>query len=504
VSLVLEELETRIVLTVTYHGGPLLTSVEAENYFYGPNWSSNSSLASQAQQLNGFVNYLVSGPFAAMLGQAGYGVGTGNLDSSYNTSRNPGSQLSDSTIQASLQADITAGNLKSPDANRLYVVYVQPGTVVTMGGSTSENAFYGYHNAFEGTDGHGHSVIIPYAVLPYAGAGTPLAADSVFDSLTEVSSHEIAESITDPVPYQGLLGWYDDQLNGEIADIAEDMPNHSVVLNGYLIQKVVNQNDMMIYPAQVTVAGTPVSATAGVGFTVRLATGGDSLDTTTIGNLTATIYWGDGTASAVQVEDDGNESFSVLGTHTYSSGGSFNVTVLVRDSTNALVNAVETNTAVVAPGSSQTASSGSSSSSSSGGSAPSPTLDQPPSSGPASTAGGVAPMGPAVPNGGAALYYFRQVAALSYYYGGRSGNDAYALSCATFAAEYAQDALSSTGVEAAEDWYYAYQFGYAAQYYAYLDYAATGDIYSLAAANDAFYGQCLAYASCVYANQQLA
>ena len=43
----LETLENREVPTVTYHGGPLLTSVKIENYFYGPAW--NAVLATTRQ-----------------------------------------------------------------------------------------------------------------------------------------------------------------------------------------------------------------------------------------------------------------------------------------------------------------------------------------------------------------------------------------------------------------------------------------------------------------------
>jgi len=58
------------------------------------------------------------------------------------------------------------------------------------------------------------------AGLYYAVVRTPIARGasatcSRFDALTSVSSHELAEAVTDPVPGQG---WYDD-ANGEIGDI---------------------------------------------------------------------------------------------------------------------------------------------------------------------------------------------------------------------------------------------------------------------------------------------
>src|SRR5881275_229376 len=47
-----ERLESREMLTVTYHGGALLTHVEAQPVFMGSDWSSSSSLTSQAASLN--------------------------------------------------------------------------------------------------------------------------------------------------------------------------------------------------------------------------------------------------------------------------------------------------------------------------------------------------------------------------------------------------------------------------------------------------------------------
>src|SRR6267378_2342537 len=54
-----------------------------------------------------------------------------------------------------------------------------------------------------------------YAVVPYPNCSGCLGDLQPLDALTSVSSHELAEAVTDPVPGQG---WYDD-ANGEIGDI---------------------------------------------------------------------------------------------------------------------------------------------------------------------------------------------------------------------------------------------------------------------------------------------
>lgn len=68
-------------------------------------------------------------------------------------------------------------------------------------------AFCGYHDAINGQ--------VFYAVEPYPDCSGCTSDLSAFESLTTTGSHELCESITDPIPGQG---WYD-QNNGEIGDI---------------------------------------------------------------------------------------------------------------------------------------------------------------------------------------------------------------------------------------------------------------------------------------------
>ena len=68
-----------------------------------------------------------------------------------------------------------------------------------------------------------------YAVMPYPGCQGCTGTLAEFDALTSVSSHELCEAITDPVPGQG---WYDD-VNGEIGDICAWQTR---VVDGYTVQ----------------------------------------------------------------------------------------------------------------------------------------------------------------------------------------------------------------------------------------------------------------------------
>src|SRR5438874_1097797 len=233
-----ERLESREMLTVTYHGGALLTHVEAQPVFMGADWASNSALTSTAASLNTYVGYLVNSNYMDMLTTAGYNVGRGTetAGATLNLTLNKTTGLTDTQIHSNLQAAISAGQVAAPDAQRLYVVYVEPGVVVKLGRDTSQNSFLGYHGAFAGRTAGGQAADIRYALMPYPGTPNPSPSSqgysTSFDELTSVSSHEIAEAVTDPDVNYKALGWYDDQKNGEIGDLTEQNSR----LGGYLIQ----------------------------------------------------------------------------------------------------------------------------------------------------------------------------------------------------------------------------------------------------------------------------
>ncbi len=246
-----EQLESRQLLTVTYHGGALLTAVSAQAVYLGSDWQNTSTLQTQKGQLDQFVSTIVQSPYMDMLTNAGYNVGRGTSTAGAidNLALNKTSGITDSQIRADLQAMITAGQVQAPGANNLYVIYVEPGVVINTSFGASNTAFLGYHGAFAGHTASGAAADIHYAIIAYPGAPNFSASSQGFasnlDDLTAVSSHEIAEAVTDPNVNYKALGWYDDQLNGEIGDLAV---GHYATLSGFLVQDMVNQQDQIITP----------------------------------------------------------------------------------------------------------------------------------------------------------------------------------------------------------------------------------------------------------------
>jgi hypothetical protein len=255
----LERLEDRLVPTVTYHGGVLLPHVEVQALYYGSDWVQ-SSYYPQTGQLEGFLQSVVGGTYMDMLTTAGYGVGRGTHTPGQIDLANVNKRayLDDSTIQAVLQRDISNGTLAAPDSNRLYVVYVEDNVVVSMGGGNSINDFIGYHGAFAGHSAGGAAADIRYAVVTYPGGRVGnggVDGLSTLDSTTVVTSHELAEAVTDPDANYKQTGWYDDLNNGEVGDIAEGL---SVRLGGWMVQREASQLDLAMTPAGAA-ADRPVS-----------------------------------------------------------------------------------------------------------------------------------------------------------------------------------------------------------------------------------------------------
>ncbi|HLJ66051.1 MAG TPA: hypothetical protein VKX16_01665 [Chloroflexota bacterium] len=196
---------------LTYRGGPLLTSAQVFAVYWGAAWQQ-SPLADIAGRLNQFFDYILGSSLLDSLGEysvPGQTIGHGRrTGSAVLTTSEPGSTVDDAAVRGLLQnATAAGGPLPAPGADALYFVFTPPGTAVTMQGSQSCQSFCGYHD----TIAQGFY----YAVMPYPGCAGCLGSMADFDALTVTVSHELCESITDPVPGHG---WYDD-ANGEIGDI---------------------------------------------------------------------------------------------------------------------------------------------------------------------------------------------------------------------------------------------------------------------------------------------
>src|SRR5438105_198944 len=129
----LEALEVREALSVTPHTGVVMPKVEAQGIYYGSQWRSSPDLFKLTGTFESFLHTTVSGTYLDALSRGGYPVGRGTSDGGTILLKNLNSTttLDDSALRTDLQALIDNGSVKSPDGNRLYVLFVQPNVKVT-------------------------------------------------------------------------------------------------------------------------------------------------------------------------------------------------------------------------------------------------------------------------------------------------------------------------------------------------------------------------------------
>jgi Repeat of unknown function (DUF346) len=215
--------------SLTNHGGPIIGVVQVVAIYWGAAWSAaaNSQLATQ---LDSFFDFILTSEYMDMLAEYSTATTTiqhgQRLPSARITTSEPGTivggvrQVTDAQIQTSLQGFIANGTVPATTPNTLYFIYLPPGVVSILGSSQSCAAFCGYHNHIGG---------VRYAVIPFADCTGCVFPGQFLDTLTEVSSHELAEAITDP----DLNAWWDGGTGDEIGDICN---RQTTRLGGFLVQ----------------------------------------------------------------------------------------------------------------------------------------------------------------------------------------------------------------------------------------------------------------------------
>ncbi len=262
---------------LNYYGGRVISNVQVAVVF----WTGGVNATTQSQ-IGGFYTTITNSAYLDMLseydtvGLTGFAdgllgsnqlIGRGTVIGPYTiTPSTNATTIDDTQIQAELQAQIAAGNLSVPatdgagNVNTLYMVYFPLGYAITLQGFSSchPGGFCGYHGTYVN-----NNLSIPYGVMPDLSApgcnGSCGIGPTVFQNLTSVSSHELAESITDTEVglanvFARPLAWYDANNNMEIGDIC----NHQhATLSAYTVQtEWSNLNNACIASAPARLSST--------------------------------------------------------------------------------------------------------------------------------------------------------------------------------------------------------------------------------------------------------
>jgi len=215
--------------SLTNHGGPVLGSVQVVPVYWGAKWAADPN-AQLATHLDGFFDFLVTSPYMDLLNE--YSTATTQIqhgqrlasarvaDSEPGTLTGGVQEVTDAQIQAALQGWIADNTVPAATASTLYFVFLPPDVVSVLGTKRSCQDYCGYHNHIDG---------VYYAVIPFADCQGCVFPGQILDTLTEVSSHEFAEAVTDPA----LNAWWEDGQGDEIGDLCN---RQTTRLGGYLVQ----------------------------------------------------------------------------------------------------------------------------------------------------------------------------------------------------------------------------------------------------------------------------
>jgi len=247
---------------VSYFGGPVISNVQVVVVF----WNSNVNSTAQANLPDYFTGitgssfYDILSEYSTNIVPTGYSVGTdqsigrGSFAGAYTitpsvcpASSTADCNVTDAQLQTELAAQIGSGTLPAPEYdfsgndNTLYMVYFPSNISLAgpegTGTSCTNPGFCAYH--YTGTYGPQSKPLVYGAIMDtFTGACSQVCGFGAFpfENLTSISTHELAESVTDTDvgmvtgdAYAYPAAWGDNNNEcGEIADICETGYNFPV------------------------------------------------------------------------------------------------------------------------------------------------------------------------------------------------------------------------------------------------------------------------------------
>jgi hypothetical protein len=288
--------------TLTYYGGPVVSDADVAIVRWGTSTFLPEVAGTASPGFDAFFSDVPASSYIAWLTEynttmgggtqqhIGYGGYIGSYDITPSTSA---ATVDDATIQSDLLARVGDGTLPAPGQftdpqgynNAVYAVFFPSGKTITEQGATSGVDFCAYHSSTAATV---NGVHLRYMVLPddensnFRGGCSSAQGQTDFQIMQSYTSHELAETITDPdvgLDTNNSLGpplaWYENaQTGGEIGDICNAQGGTVDAFGDtFTVQKLwSNADDACIVskPATVSPAPTGLSATPDVGGQVDL------------------------------------------------------------------------------------------------------------------------------------------------------------------------------------------------------------------------------------------
>jgi hypothetical protein len=229
---------------LSYFGGPVISNVQVVVVFWGTNVFPDvtAGIGSFYQNITNSSYYDMLSEYATNISSVNSGPGTnqfigrgafgGAFTITPSICDTAPCTVTDAQVQAELLAQVTASQISPPMLdmngylNTIYMIYFPPGVTISLEGLTSCNQFCGYHGTTANTF---NSQNLAYGVMPDFsppdGCRQGCGSGTNFQNLTAVSSHELAEIVTD-IDAPGVrstafpTAWLDPSFGtGEIGDI---------------------------------------------------------------------------------------------------------------------------------------------------------------------------------------------------------------------------------------------------------------------------------------------
>ena len=243
----------------TYQGGPVISNPKVFTSYWGPKWETDQEHQERKEHLDQFVKALLASEYMNILSQYGVGSGAGKagmfVDNSMDSAVS--GELTDANIHARIQHLIDTGKLPEPatSADVVALIFLDDGITINDADlgivicePTSDTAF-GYHYFFTtSAGGRFYYAIIPglsdeclRESCPNNDENCSLKLEtSVEQRLTQVTSHEFAEMVTDPE----INAWRDSCNGAEVSDICNG-ESATITVSGrtWTVQKMYSYYD---------------------------------------------------------------------------------------------------------------------------------------------------------------------------------------------------------------------------------------------------------------------
>lgn len=201
-----------------YYGGPLIGTVKVFLIYWG-----GKTKITDYGKLEPFYKQLVSSPYLDWLKE--YNTPDtkftkGSYSGSYDYSTGLKGSITDDQIRIGLKT-LFDNKIIKPTSNTYFAIHFAPGIFITQSEGVSCVDYCAYHSSFAY-----EKMKVLYGIIPsFKGTGCAKGcggSPKEFDNVCATASHELVETMTDPLIAEATsngypLGWYD-PIYGEIGD----------------------------------------------------------------------------------------------------------------------------------------------------------------------------------------------------------------------------------------------------------------------------------------------